>query len=87
LVSGDAEGIKVTGGQMRAARALLRWTAEKLAEESGVGLATIKRSEASDTVVRMIPANAAAVQLALEKGGIELIAENGGGPGVRLRKG
>ena len=71
---------------MRAARALLRWTAEKLAERSGVGLATIKRSEASDEMVRMIPANAAAVQAALEEGGIEIIPENGGGAGVRLRK-
>jgi hypothetical protein len=76
----------MTGGQMRAARVLLRWTAERLAEQSGVGLATIKRAEASDEEVRMIPANAAAVQRALENGGITFIAENGGGAGVRMRK-
>jgi hypothetical protein len=34
----------------------------------------------------MMPANAAAVQRALEAAGVEFIAENGGGAGVRLRK-
>lgn len=77
--------VAITGGQMRAARALLRWTTEKLAERSGVGLATIKRAEASDGEVRVIPANLAAVQRALEAGGIEFISANGGGVGVRLR--
>jgi len=72
---------------MRAARVLLRWTAEHLSTASGVGLATIKRAEATDGEVRMIPANAAAVQQALEAGGIEMIPANGGGVGVRLRKG
>ena len=70
---------------MRAARALLRWTTEKLAERSGVGLATIKRAETSDSEVRMIPANLAAVQRALEAGGIVFIPANGGGVGVRLK--
>jgi len=70
---------------MRSARVLLRWTAEKLAGQSGVGLATIKRAEASDGEVRMIPANLSAVQRALEDGGIEFIPENGGGVGVRLK--
>ena len=74
----------MTGGQIRAARSLIRWTAERLAEASGVGLATIKRAEASDGVVRMISANAAAVQAALEAAGVEFIPENGGGAGVRL---
>ena len=71
---------------MRAARALLRWTAERVAETSGIGLATIKRAEASDELVRMIPANAAAVRRALEAAGVEFIPENGGGPGVRLKR-
>lgn len=31
--------------------------------------------------------NLAAIRLALEAGGVEFIAENGGGPGVRIRKG
>ena len=30
--------------------------------------------------------NVAAIRTALEKAGVEFIAENGGGPGVRLKK-
>ncbi|MGA8652410.1 MAG: hypothetical protein WB677_17675 [Xanthobacteraceae bacterium] len=35
----------------------------------------------------MTAANDLAVRNALEAGGVEFIDENGGGPGVRLRKG
>jgi hypothetical protein len=34
----------------------------------------------------MTAVNNAAVRSALENGGVEFIEENGGGPGVRLRK-
>jgi hypothetical protein len=34
----------------------------------------------------MNPDNVAKVRAALEAAGVEFIAENGGGPGVRLRK-
>jgi hypothetical protein len=76
----------MTSGQIRAARALLRITAENLADASKVGLATIKRAEAADGPLRMTAANLDAVRRALEAAGIEFIAENGGGAGVRLRK-
>lgn len=33
------------------------------------------------------PNNRAAIRATLEAAGVEFIAENGGGPGVRLRKG
>ena len=36
--------------QIRAARALLRWTAQNLADVSGVGVATIRRIELMDGV-------------------------------------
>jgi hypothetical protein len=35
---------RITGSQIRAARALIRWTAEDLAGESKVGIATIRRA-------------------------------------------
>jgi len=70
---------------MRAARALLRWTALDLAEASKVGVATIRRAEVVDGKVPLTLANSAAVRTALEAAGIEFIDENGGGPGVRLR--
>nr|WP_221237223.1 transcriptional regulator [Roseospira goensis] len=72
---------------MRAARALLRWTAQDVAEKAGIGLATVRRSEAVDGEVPMTGGNQRLVRQALEAAGVEFIPENGGGPGVRLRKG
>lgn len=72
--------------QMRAARVLLRWTAEDLAQKSKVGLSTIKRTEAAGAPMRLTAANAQAIQRALEDGGIVFIPENGGGAGVRLKE-
>ena len=76
----------LTSSQIRAARALLRWRAQDLARESVVGVATIRRAELSDSETSMTAANDAAVRRALETAGVEFIDENGGGPGVRLRK-
>ena len=72
--------------QIRAARALLRWSAEDLARESLVGVATIRRAELTAGESSMTAANDLAVRRALEAAGVEFIDENGGGPGVRLRK-
>ncbi len=76
----------MTGRQIRAARALLDWRAEILAEAARVGINTIRRAEADDGPVRMTAANAHAVKQAFEAAGVEFIAENGGGAGVRMRK-
>jgi transcriptional regulator with XRE-family HTH domain len=75
----------MTGRQMRAARALLNWSAQELAVACKVSLATIRRAEGGDGVPSMTAANAAAVQRALEDAGVEFIPENGGGAGVRMR--
>lgn len=75
-------------GQIRAARALLRWTADDLAQRSKVGLSTIKRTEAATGPMRLTAANAQALRQSLEAGGVEFIPEDdANGPGVRLRKG
>ena len=71
---------------MRAARALLRWSALDLASASKVGVATIRRVEVVDGEIPVTLANEAALRRALETAGVEFIDENGGGPGVRLRK-
>ena len=76
----------LTSAQIRAARALLRWTVQNLAREAALGVATIKRAEASEPETSMTTANDLAVRRALESAGIEFIDENGGGPGLRLRK-
>jgi hypothetical protein len=71
---------------MRAARAVLRWAATDLVQASGVSLATIHRAEAVDGKTAMTSANAFAIRRALEDAGVELIEENGGGPGARLKQ-
>lgn len=75
----------MTTAQLRAARALLRMPADKLAGLAGVSLVTIRRAEAQDGLIRMMPANLDAIRRALEASGVEFIPENGGGVGVRLR--
>ena len=76
----------LTSRQIRAARGLLRWSAEDLAREAALGLATIRRAEGADNETSMTMANDLAVRRALESAGVEFIDENGGGPGVRLRE-
>jgi transcriptional regulator with XRE-family HTH domain len=75
----------ISPAQMRAARGLLGWSQTKLGAEAGMSLPTVKRyetaagSKVSDDAVEKL-------RSALESAGVEFIAENGGGPGVRLRK-
>ena len=76
----------LNSAQIRAARALLRWSAAELAREAALGLATIKRAELADGETSMTMANDLAVRRALEAAGVEFIDANGGGPGVRLQK-
>jgi hypothetical protein len=77
---------KISSAQLRAARALIRWTALDLATASKVGVATIRRAEVVDGQIPVTLANEAAIRRALESAGIEFIDVNGGGEGVRFRK-
>jgi transcriptional regulator with XRE-family HTH domain len=72
--------------QIRAARALLRWEQKDLAEASGISLPSIKRLETQPGQLAAQPRTIADLRATLEKAGIEFIAENGGGAGVRLSK-
>ena len=76
----------VTGSQLRAARALVRWSVDDLAESSRVAVAAITRGEAEDGPISVAAAKARALRRALEGAGVALIAENGGGAGVRFSK-
>jgi hypothetical protein len=49
-------------------------------------VATIRRAEFAENDTIMTTANNVAVRHMLEDGDVEFIDENGGGPGVRLRK-
>jgi transposase len=76
----------LTNTQIRAGRALVGWSAADLAREAALGLATIRRAEGAEGRTSLTMANDLAVRRALEGAGVEFIDENGGGPGVRLRK-
>jgi predicted transcriptional regulator len=73
----------ITPGQCRAARALLDITQPELAEAAGLGLSTIVDFEKSRRDVSRAAVHA--MHRALEKAGIQFIAKNGGGAGVRLQ--
>jgi transcriptional regulator with XRE-family HTH domain len=74
----------VSGAQIRAARALLDWTATRLAEESGVSRMTVQRFEKSDGIPRGRLECRQAIQVALEKAGITFSGSPVKMPGVRL---
>ena len=74
----------ITSAQCRAARGLLDWTQQELADRARVGIVTVRQVEAGLTEPRR--ATLEVVRRALEGAGVEFINENGGGPGVRLRK-
>jgi transcriptional regulator with XRE-family HTH domain len=75
--------ITLTPAQCRAARGLLAWTQQQLADAAQVGVVTVLQFELGKT--RPIRATIAAILAALEAAGIVFIDENGGGPGVRLK--
>ena len=74
-----------TPSQIRAARALIGWSQTEVATAAGLSIPTVKRAEA-DGGIRVSEDAVVAIACALKKAGVEFIAENGGGPGVRLRK-
>jgi predicted transcriptional regulator len=78
--------LKVSIRQIKAARALLGWSQDDLAKHSGISAPTVKRLEAADGNVGGRAATGESLVTALQQAGVEFIAENGGGAGVRLRK-
>ena len=76
--------MSITPEQCRAARGLLDWSQQLLAERAGVGIVTIRQLEAESHLPRR--ATLAVVRGAFELAGVEFIDENGGGAGVRLRE-
>ncbi|PPQ34969.1 transcriptional regulator [Rhodoblastus acidophilus] len=78
--------LKISIRQVKAARALLAWSQEDMARESGVSLPTIRRLEAQDGDIGGRPETGEKIRVTLEAAGVEFIPENGGGAGVRLKK-
>ena len=77
--------MSIVSAQIRAAKAMLRWSGEDLARIAGVSLSSVRRIEATDGVpesqnMRTI----LAIKFALEDAGIEFIGTPEDRPGVRL---
>jgi hypothetical protein len=74
----------ITAAQCRAARGLLEWSQVELARQARVGIVTVHQLEAGISQPRN--ATLEVIRRAFESAGVVFIDENGGGPGVRLRK-
>jgi transcriptional regulator with XRE-family HTH domain len=76
----------ITTAQVKAARALLGWSQADLAHRSGVSEPTIARLESAEGELGGREGTGAKIRRAIENAGVEFLDENGGGPGVRLRR-
>jgi transcriptional regulator with XRE-family HTH domain len=74
----------VTSAQVKMARAALNWTVRDLAEATGLHRNTINNVEVGRYAGD--PATLQKLEKVFVAAGVEFIDENGGGPGVRLRK-
>lgn len=80
-VDGDSQWRMFTGEQLRAARALLKWSRDQLAAASGVSAIAIKECESGISDPRR--STLIAVRSALSKAGVIFLDENDAhGPGV-----
>lgn len=70
--------------QCRAARGLLDWSQQDLADRAKIGIVTVRQLEAGTHEPRR--STLQVVRTAFEAAGVQFIDENGGGPGVRLSK-
>jgi transcriptional regulator with XRE-family HTH domain len=76
----------ISGEQLRAARALLRWDQRRLAASSGVSPETVKRLELTEGPVSAYTGTVEALRRALEEAGVMFVeADAHGGAGVRFR--
>jgi transcriptional regulator with XRE-family HTH domain len=93
LKSGKVLRMKITGAQVRAARAFLRWTIADLAKAADVGLSTIQEVEKVDGEPRVAPTlqwrsdardeALRKIRTALEEAGITFLPESAHGVGLR----
>lgn len=75
------------GEQIKAARALLGWTAADLAERSGISYPTVQRLDATKGLVGGRHETVEAIRKALEAGGVQFLeaGQVAAAPGVAMR--
>jgi len=76
----------ISGAQIRAARALVSWSAAELAKRCSVTRFTIQRLEQHDGVPPSRSQTLEEIQRAFESAGVEFIGAPDDGPGVRLAR-
>ena len=79
----STHGSDLTPAQCRMGRAALQLGVRELAASAQVSTETVTRFEKGEA---LRPRTIAAIQSALEEAGVIFVPENGGGPGVRLKK-
>jgi transcriptional regulator with XRE-family HTH domain len=75
----------ISSSQIRAARALLGWSGKELAEQSGVGITTLRRYELQEGIPSANTTVLMSIKLFLEQAGIEFTGDPLVNPGVTLR--
>lgn len=75
----------ITSAQIRAARAMLNWSRDKLSAHSEVGISALMRLESSEGVPSGNIKTFESVQKAFENAGIEFIGTPENGAGVRWK--
>lgn len=76
----------ITGIQIRAARALLGWSAQETGSKSGLTRETVQRLEGYADIPPSRTQSLLDLRRAFEEAGVEFIGAPGEGPGVRLWK-
>lgn len=72
--------------QIKAARAMLGWSATELADRSGVGQATVRRYELQEGIPQATTKILLALKTTMEDSGIEFCGDPLLNPGVSLNK-
>ena len=73
----------ITGAQIRAARAMVRWAPMELSARSKVPIESIRRAERGDGEAPLTMVHENAIRLAFRAAGVEFT--DGDAPGVRVR--
>jgi hypothetical protein len=73
----------ITGAQIRAARAFLRWTPQTLSKQAKLPVDTIYRAERQDGEAPLTTTQENAIRGAFQGAGVEFTNDHG--PGIRMR--